>query len=65
MYDKVRINNEDRCNIFLSFFEKRGCKMHNINCNDHDEYSANSQFITHLTGRLLSDLNIISPSFKC
>ena len=60
MYDKVIIKNDDRCNIFLSFFEKRGCKMHNIKCDDHDEYSANSQFITHLTGRLLSDLNIKS-----
>ena len=31
-----------------------------MTCEDHDEYGANSQFITHLTGRLLSELNIKS-----
>ena len=31
-----------------------------MDCNNHDLYTANSQFITHLTGRVLSELNIKS-----
>lgn len=28
--------------------------MISMRCSDHDSYSANSQFITHLVGRILS-----------
>ena len=60
VYEKVKRTNITRCNNFLSFFEKKGCRMKEISCEEHDKYSANSQFITHLTGRILANLNIKS-----
>ena len=32
--------------------------MVNLSCEQHDELAAGSQFVTHLTGRLLSKLNL-------
>ncbi|VVU94284.1 Aminotransferase class I and II [seawater metagenome] len=60
VYDKVKINDENRFNMFIDFFKSQGCKMINMTCEEHDNYSANSQFITHLTGRILEKVNIKS-----
>jgi len=38
---------------FLSIWEEEGCRMVPLSCKLHDEYAANSQFITHLMGRIL------------
>jgi len=38
---------------FLSIWEEEGCRMVPMSCKDHDEFAANSQFITHLMGRIL------------
>lgn len=43
----------DRMERFLSIWEEEGCNMISMPCSDHDSYSANSQFITHLVGRIL------------
>jgi len=43
----------DRMERFLSIWEEEGCKMVSLSCKDHDSYGANSQFITHLMGRIL------------
>mmetsp|Transcript_29485 Transcript_29485/g.45612 ORF Transcript_29485/g.45612 Transcript_29485/m.45612 type:complete len:399 (-) Transcript_29485:695-1891(-) len=43
----------DRMERFLSIWEEEGCNMIPMACSDHDSYSANSQFITHLVGRIL------------
>ena len=43
----------DRMERFLSIWEEEGCNMIPLSCSDHDSYSANSQFITHLVGRIL------------
>ncbi len=43
----------DRMERFLSIWEEEGCNMTSMPCSDHDSYSANSQFITHLVGRIL------------
>ena len=59
LYDKVRINDENRCNRFLSLWEDERCKMIEMTSEQHDEYAANSQFITHLTGRILWQQNLI------
>jgi hypothetical protein len=42
-----------RAERFLSIFEVERCKMIEMSCDLHDKYAANSQFITHLTGRIL------------
>ncbi len=61
VYDKVRIysdEGEKRCNNFLSSFSNARCKMVEMSCELHDELSANSQFVTHLVGRILGELDI-------
>jgi aspartate/methionine/tyrosine aminotransferase/prephenate dehydratase/prephenate dehydrogenase len=60
VYEKVRISNKYRCDIFLDFFRSMGCKMIELDCKNHDNYSTNSQFITHLTGRILKQMEIKS-----
>lgn len=44
---------KDRVERFLSIWEEEGCRMVQLSCVEHDEYAANSQFITHLMGRIL------------
>ena len=36
-----------------SIWEEEGCNMVSMSCKEHDEFTANSQFITHLMGRIL------------
>ena len=36
-----------------SIWEEEGCNMVSMSCSEHDEFTANSQFITHLMGRIL------------
>ncbi|GMI00870.1 hypothetical protein TrLO_g12153 [Triparma laevis f. longispina] len=43
----------DRVERFLSLFEEEGCNMVELSCEEHDRAAANSQFITHLVGRIL------------
>jgi hypothetical protein len=50
-----------RCDRFLNIWESERCKMIEMSCEKHDEYAANSQFITHLTGRILWQQNL-SPT---
>lgn len=47
------IEGVDRMERFLSIWEEEGCKMVPLTCKDHDSHAANSQFITHLMGRIL------------
>ena len=50
---EAHIEGVDRMERFLSIWEEEGCKMVPLSCKDHDAYAANSQFITHLMGRIL------------
>ena len=54
MYDCVRIRDQNRLHTFLGIFEQAGCKMEQMSCQEHDRHAASSQFITHLTGRILA-----------
>jgi prephenate dehydrogenase len=47
------IEGKDRIERFLSIWEEEGCKMVPLSCKAHDAYAADSQFITHLMGRIL------------
>ena len=58
LYEKTRISDVDRCDRFLQLWEAERCKMIEMTCEQHDEYAANSQFITHLTGRILWQQNL-------
>lgn len=54
MYEKVRVQDHKKCALFLRIFELEMCKMLEMTCEMHDKYAASSQFLTHLTGRILS-----------
>jgi prephenate dehydrogenase len=59
LYEKVRISDSKRCANFLRIWESERCKMIEMTSEQHDEYAANSQFITHLTGRILWQQNLV------
>jgi len=58
-HDKVRVADLDRCDSFLDLWEGERCKMIEMSCEQHDEFSANSQFITHLIGRILWQQDLV------
>ncbi|CAM9394727.1 unnamed protein product [Chrysoparadoxa australica] len=60
LYDKVRIRNPTRLNRFLEIWESQRCKMVEMSSELHDEYAANTQFITHLMGRMLEEQGLAS-----
>ncbi|KAL8488433.1 hypothetical protein ACS0TY_024635 [Phlomoides rotata] len=64
VFDKVRIGSEDsrveRVENFLNIFNKEGCRMVEMTCEEHDKYAAGSQFITHTMGRVLEKLRLES-----
>lgn len=53
LYDRVRTKDHARTADFLSIWEGERCKMVEMSCELHDKYAANTQFITHLMGRIL------------
>ncbi|GJU18111.1 arogenate dehydrogenase 1, chloroplastic-like protein isoform X1 [Tanacetum coccineum] len=58
MYERVRVRDEDLCSSFLRIFEHEGCKMLEMSCEEHDRLAAQSQFVTHTIGRMLSVMQI-------
>ncbi|KAJ8767980.1 hypothetical protein K2173_020920 [Erythroxylum novogranatense] len=64
VYESVRIGVEEsrviRCKKFLDIFAREGCRMVEMSCEEHDNYAAESQFITHTLGRLLGMLKLES-----
>lgn len=43
---------------FLGLFRREGCKMIQMSCEEHDRIAAGTQFLTHLTGRILGEQQI-------
>jgi len=73
VYDRVRINDNEtceqermpmseRCSLFLDIFSSENCAMVDMTCEQHDKQAADSQFITHFTGRVISRLNLASTA---
>ena len=42
----------------LQFFEREGCRMVEMTCDEHDRHAASSQFITHTVGRFLGAMDL-------
>ncbi|KAK9833303.1 hypothetical protein WJX81_004631 [Elliptochloris bilobata] len=61
MYERVRIAPDperlQRVAHFLAFFEREGCRMVEMACEEHDRIAAGSQFITHTIGRVLGAMH--------
>jgi arogenate dehydrogenase (NADP+) len=68
VFEKVRIGSEDtrttRCNQLLKIFEKEGCRMVEMSCEEHDRQAASSQFITHTVGRMLGTMELTETSIS-
>ncbi|XP_024984330.1 arogenate dehydrogenase 1, chloroplastic-like isoform X2 [Cynara cardunculus var. scolymus] len=60
MYERVRVRDDDLCSSFLTIFECEGCKMLEMSCEEHDRLAAESQFLTHTIGRILSEMEIMN-----
>ena len=60
VYEKVRVRDDARCERFLRLFKDEECRMLEMNSDVHDQFAANSQFITHTTGRLLDAVGCTS-----
>jgi len=57
VFEQVRVADFHRAARFLALFEDEGCRMVKMSCEQHDALAAGSQFVTHLTGRMLAKLN--------
>ena len=62
VYDKVRVGDDadrrERVERLLGVFEKEGCRMVEMSCEEHDVQAASSQFITHTVGRMLGTMEL-------
>jgi arogenate dehydrogenase (NADP+) len=60
VYDRVRVGAGEerarRCDALLAAFEREGCRMVEMACEEHDKLAASSQFITHTVGRMLGGM---------
>jgi arogenate dehydrogenase (NADP+), plant len=61
IYDKVRISNHVRFESFLKIFEDARCRLVEMNSKQHDSTVADSEFVTHMIGRLLSGSKQLLP----
>ena len=53
VYDMVRVSDVRRADSFLPIFERARCQMVAMTAEEHDELTADAEFVTHLTGRIL------------
>ncbi|XP_065848826.1 arogenate dehydrogenase 1, chloroplastic [Euphorbia lathyris] len=64
VYERVRIGAEEsrihRCKTFLDIFDREGCRMVELSCEEHDKYAGGTQFITHTVGRMLQMMKLES-----
>jgi len=58
VYERVRLRNAKRCEDFVQWWSRQGCRMEDMTCELHDTCAAGSQFVTHFTGRVLSQLRL-------
>ena len=60
-YDAELCQEVRDCSLWLllvQFFEKEGCKMVDMSCEEHDRQAASTQFITHTVGRVLGAMEL-------
>jgi len=60
VFERVRLSDTRRCETFLQWWGGEGCRMVDMTCEQHDEFAAGSQFVTHFTGRALKALSLRS-----
>ncbi|CAA7389348.1 unnamed protein product [Spirodela intermedia] len=58
VFERVRIRDHPLCVEFLEIFQREGCRMVEMPCEEHDRMAARSQFLTHTVGRVLSEMEL-------
>jgi arogenate dehydrogenase (NADP+), plant len=54
VYERVRVMDIPRCDRYLKIFEKARCQVVEMNSAQHDDTTADAEFVTHMIGRLLN-----------
>lgn len=62
VFEKVRVLDGRRCEKFLRIFQEARCQMIEMSAEQHDDSIADAEFVTHLTGRLLVDKQLLPPT---
>ena len=62
VYERVRISDVPRFEKYLKIFEEARCRLVEMSAEQHDSSIADAEFVTHLTGRLLVDKELLPPS---
>lgn len=62
VYEKVRVSNVPRLEKFLKIFQEARCQLVEMSAEQHDASIADAEFVTHLTGRLLTDKQLLPPT---
>lgn len=62
VFEKVRTTDGRRCEQFLKIYHDARCQMIEMSAEDHDASIADAEFVTHLTGRLLVDKQLLPPT---
>jgi arogenate dehydrogenase (NADP+) len=62
VYEKVRVVDFERCEKFLKVFQEAHCQMVEMSAEQHDASIADAEFVTHLTGRLLVERQLLPPT---
>lgn len=53
VFYRQKISQKTRCNYFLNTIKEKKCYLIELSPEEHDKLSSNSQFLTHLIGRIL------------
>ncbi len=56
VYETLRIQNQERYQHFMKTFQE--CRLIRLDAESHDQYAAKSQFITHVIGQILKELDV-------
>jgi arogenate dehydrogenase (NADP+) len=57
VFYRQKISNKIRCNYFLNSIKEKKCQLIELSPEEHDKLTSNSQFLTHLIGRILEKTN--------
>lgn len=61
VYERVRVADIQRCDRYLKIFENARCQVIEMNSAQHDDTTADAEFVTHMIGRLLNE-DLLPPT---
>eukprot|EP00529_Nitzschia_sp_RCC80_P009659 CAMPEP_0113486400 /NCGR_PEP_ID=MMETSP0014_2-20120614/24976_1 /TAXON_ID=2857 /ORGANISM="Nitzschia sp." /LENGTH=767 /DNA_ID=CAMNT_0000380069 /DNA_START=113 /DNA_END=2419 /DNA_ORIENTATION=- /assembly_acc=CAM_ASM_000159 len=61
VYECVRVSDIQRCDKYLKIFENARCQVVEMSSSQHDDTTADAEFVTHMIGRLLNE-DLLPPT---